>query len=225
MRLIFQSSKLSSSRLLMLALSSLIAGSMATSTEMLQGTTATLNNTNMSSFNSSQPTSVKAATWEHEYYTLTRKINIIGTILIIFIGLIGNGLAVYVFAQKRFRMHSSSIYLLFLAISDGLFLLTHFFEDTLRTYLDVYSNELGENNILKLMNITDHLPFTCRLVNYFRYFLRFVSAYIIIVFTIQRTIAIHSPLFQTRYESKKIAWLIVFLLTAIGAIINLWVRF
>ena len=61
-------------------------------------------------------------------YTETRKINIIVTALIIIVGLLGNGLAVFVFAQKRFRTHSSSVYLLCLCISDGLFLLMHFFE-------------------------------------------------------------------------------------------------
>jgi hypothetical protein len=61
-------------------------------------------------------------------YTQTREINIYVTTFITIIGLIGNGLAVFVFAHERFRVHSSSVYLLFLAISDGLFLVTHFFE-------------------------------------------------------------------------------------------------
>ena len=62
------------------------------------------------------------------FYTKTRKVNIAVTAIIILIGLMGNGLAVFVFAQRRFRSHSSSIYLLFLCLSDGLFLLMHFFE-------------------------------------------------------------------------------------------------
>lgn len=62
------------------------------------------------------------------FYTQTRKINIAVTVLIIIVGLIGNGIAVFVLGQKRFRTHSSSIYLLCLCLSDGLFLLMHFFE-------------------------------------------------------------------------------------------------
>ena len=184
----------------------------------------------------------------YHFYNNTRKINIFMTILIIFVGLLGNGLAVFVFAQKRFRLHSSSIYLLFLAISDGLFLMTHFFEDTLRTYIDTYLNVFSHlssieskcllteqfaniNNhssyekLFRSFNITDRFNFTCCLVNFFRYFLRFFSAYIIVIFTIQRAVAINSPLFQKKIESKKSAWLIVLFVFIIGIILNLWVPF
>ena len=67
------------------------------------------------------------------FFDKTREINIYTTIVVIIIGLIGNILAVIVFIQKRFRKTSSEVFFLVLAISDGLFLLTHFFEDTLRT--------------------------------------------------------------------------------------------
>jgi hypothetical protein len=63
------------------------------------------------------------------------------TVIISVAGLIGNSLGVYVFMQRRYRKHSSKIYLLVLCISDSLFLLTHFFEDTLRTFIDVTLNE------------------------------------------------------------------------------------
>lgn len=196
-----------------------------------------------------------------KFYENTRKVNIFITIIIITIGIIGNGLAVFVFAQKKFRLHSSSIYLLCLCFCDGLFLLMHFFEDTLRTYIDVYLNDntnsvtpecvkaLGASvisttlspysiipqaanlskhhmdNWLKLLNITDRFDFSCRLVNYLRYFLRFISAYIIIAFTIQRTFAIYSPFFQSKFESNRQAWLIVIILVIVGFILNLWVPF
>ena len=181
----------------------------------------------------------------------TKIVNIFATIAIIIIGLFGNGLAVFVFAQKRFRLHSSSIYLLCLAISDGMFLLMHFFEDTLRTYIDVFLN--GENDIdpacyssdpiqatssstptnntrasdsiLRTFNITDRFLLSCRLVNYFRYFLRFISAYIIVAFTIQRAIAIYSPLFQAKFESNRIAWINISIIVCIGAVLNVWVPF
>ena len=108
-------------------------------------------------------------------YNTTRKINILISIVIISIGLIGNGLGVFVFAQKNFRLHSSSIYLLCLRLSDGIFLLMHFFEDTLGTYIDVYlndqTNSIGQeclnfkpislnnktesNSLLRIINITE----------------------------------------------------------------------
>jgi hypothetical protein len=152
-----------------------------------------------------------------------RVLNIFVSMLFIFVGLIGNSLGVYVFVQKRFRNHSSSIYLLFLCLSDGLFLLMHFFEDTLRTFIDVFlnadtssydpvtaacvnmtnytnpfkliattaanGNALAETSslesALRSINITDRFNVTCRIVNFLRYFLRFVSAYVIIAFTVQ----------------------------------------
>lgn len=180
-----------------------------------------------------------------EYYDQTRKFNIFFTIFIIFIGLIGNSLAVFVFVQKKFRLHSSSIYLLSLCFSDGLFLLMHFFEDTLRTYIDVYLNDqtrsvgvecLGHRKIyltnktvndslLRIINITDRFEISCRLVNYLRYFLRFISAYIIVAFSIQRAIAIYLPFYESKFESNKNAWFIVSMIVLIGLIINIWVPF
>lgn len=180
-----------------------------------------------------------------EFYDKTRKINIYFSIFIILIGLVGNGLGVFVFVKKRFRLHSSSIYLLCLCFSDGMFLLMHFFEDTLRTYIDVYltdqtksigtecinytklylTNKTENDSILRLLNITDRFEASCRLVNYLRYFLRFISAYIIIAFTIQRAIAIYFPFSESKFESNKNAWLIVSLIVLIGLIINIWVPF
>lgn len=180
-----------------------------------------------------------------EYYDQTRKVNIFFTIVIILIGLIGNSLAVFVFVQKKFRLHSSSIYLLSLCFSDGLFLLMHFFEDTLRTYIDVYlndqtrsvgvecishrkmylTNKTVNDSILRVINITDRFEITCRLVNYLRYFLRFISAYIIVAFSIQRAIAIYVPFFESKFESKKNAWFVISMIVLIGLVINIWVPF
>ena len=67
-----------------------------------------------------------------------RKWNIFATLPIIIIGLIGHSLTILVFVQKRFRTNSSNIFLLCLAFNDSLYLINHFFEDTLRTYKDIY---------------------------------------------------------------------------------------
>ena len=165
-----------------------------------------------------------------KFLDTVREINVISTIIIIIFGLFGNILGVIVFIQKRFRRKSQEVYLLVLTISDGLFLLTHFFEDTLRTYIDIYirhnffsknkipgtcisklnqvvNNEtLYEGNIFSMINITDNFESTCKLVNYFRYFLRFISAYIITIFTIQRAIAIYFPFWQKSFSSSELAW-------------------
>ena len=174
------------------------------------------------------------------FLDITREINIITTIIIIIIGLIGNTLAVIVFMQKRFRQKSSEVFLLVLTISDCLFLLTHFFEDTLRTYIDFYirknrgiipiqcySNKIelnivttiSEDNIFLILNITDKFVLTCKIVNYFRYLLRFISAYIITIFTIQRAIAVYFPFYQKTFTPSALAWKIVTCLVLVLAIV------
>jgi hypothetical protein len=184
-----------------------------------------------------------------------RKLNIFLTILIICVGLVGNSLGVFVFVQKRFRSHSSGIYLLFICLTDGLFLLMHFFEDTLRTFIDVYLNDntyqmdpvctrmlsasvsmavkapdadsfsSWMDTILRSSNITDRFDFSCRLVNFLRYYLRFLSAYFIVAFTIQRTLALRFSLSKAKFESNRLVWWIVSILFVLGAALNSWVPF
>ncbi len=188
----------------------------------------------------------------------TRKLNIYLTILSIGVGLVGNALAVMVFSKKKFRVNSSSIYLFCLAISDGLFLLIHFFEDTLRAYIDHYLNKnvavheacklqytmhlnnfkphtienymLNETissngHMLRLLNITDRFDFFCKLINYFRYFLRFISAYIIVAFTVNRCIGLYFPDWKQRLETKKLSKLIIFIIFLISLVANTWVPY
>ena len=109
------------------------------------------------------------------FFNQTRKVNIFLSVFIIIIGLIGNSIQAAVFLHKKFRTNSSSIYLLSMSLSDGLFLMLHFFEDTIRTYQDVYlstekimlhpncpdvvvnntNNQNSFNEFVKFLNITD----------------------------------------------------------------------
>ncbi len=183
----------------------------------------------------------------------TRNLNIQLTTLITMIGLVGNSLAIFVFSQKRFRRNSASVYLLCLAISDGLFLLTHFFEDTLRTYIDLYLNQnikvhekcqnhkdlklynitemyktdLSESfqHFIRLMNIIDRFDFFCILFNYFRYILRFISAYIIVAFTVHRALAIYKPYTEYKLDSKKVTWIAATVITVFAFLLSIWVPF
>ena len=60
----------------------------------------------------------------------SRKINLCFTIFFLIVGLIGHFLTIFVYAQRRFRKNSCNVYLLYLAFNDALFLIAHFFEDT-----------------------------------------------------------------------------------------------
>lgn len=164
----------------------------------------------------------------------TRKINIFSIMIILFIGLIGNFLTIFVFSQNRFRTNSSNVYLLCLAIVDAAFLILHLFEDTVRTYNDIYVLDLNEtsflnasnvfNDFIQFINITDKSELACCLINYFRNILRFISAFIIVAFTLQRLTLVYSPL-SNNFKTKKSAWSTVLIITAVSILINSWVPF
>lgn len=152
------------------------------------------------------------------------KINIFSSIVIIIVGLIGNSLTIFVFSQKRFRTNSSHVYLLCLAVNDSLFLVIHFFEDIIRTIKDIYLQNTNLNLLIKILNITDQYETACRLINYLRYFLRFISAYIVVTFTLQRLSIVYRPL-SRNFKSKKSAWNTVIIIVCISNVINIWVPF
>jgi hypothetical protein len=56
------------------------------------------------------------------------KISLFVSFVFIVFGLFGNFFIVIMFAQKRFRINSSNVYLLCLAMNDSLFLIIHLFE-------------------------------------------------------------------------------------------------
>jgi hypothetical protein len=74
------------------------------------------------------------------------------------------------------------------------------------------------------LNLVDEYDLSCRLINYFRYVIRLISAYLIVSITIQRVHIIYSP-FSNRFKSTKSAWIIVFAIVLISLLINLWVPF
>jgi len=121
-----------------------------------------------------------------------REINIFSSGVVIAFGLIGNFIAIFMFAQKRFRSNSHTVYLLCLACNDSLFLIIHFFENTLKNYNQHYLNNSFQpyghknstnsssmlNSFIMLINIADRYQLACQLLTYIRYVLRFVSGYI-----------------------------------------------
>lgn len=159
----------------------------------------------------------------------TMKINIYTSLFIFLIGIIGHSITIFLFSRKRFRLNSSHIYLFCIAVTDSLFLFVHFFEDTIRTSINVYSNENITNDFnlfifssIQVINIADNFDTPCKLINYFRYVLRFISAYIIVAFTLQRLIIVFKPSSYT-FKSKKSAWYIVITITIFSFLLNAWV--
>lgn len=160
--------------------------------------------------------------YSSEIFDLSRKVNIYASINIVCLGFIGNLIIIIVFSIKKFRSNSGQIYLFCLSISDNLFLIVHLLEDTLRTYRDVYS--LKENKFLNFLDFIDKSQIMCQSTNYFRNLLRFISAYIVLTFTIQRLFIIFNPLTE-KFKEKKSAWISISTIIVISMIANSWVPF
>jgi hypothetical protein len=171
-----------------------------------------------------------------EFKELSKKINIFCTSIIACFGILGHFLTICIYSRKKFKKNSSHVYLYCLAINDSIFLVIHFFEDTVRTFQNVLQQPISNLNFnsnnkteifkqfFKFLNITDRYSLTCIVINYLRYYLRFSSAYIIIAFTVQRLIIVDSPL-TNRFKSKKSGWFTVFFISIISILINSWVPF
>ena len=178
----------------------------------------------------------------------TRKVNIHVTTLIIIMGLLGNSCGFFVLLQKKVRSKSTSVYLICLNFCDNIYLMLHFFEDTLKAYIDHYIYKesfltqeyqlaclianttstavelsVDQNNLVILINVMDRYDTICRSINFARYFVRFMSAYILVVFTMQRTRVIMAPFSRAKFESKrKLAWMIG-VLTTLGILSTAWI--
>ena len=147
----------------------------------------------------------------------TNKINLFATILINCIGLIGNTLTLIIYGQSKYRLNSSNVFILILSIVDSLFLIVHFFEDTI--------SSLEHHNFpIYFLNIIDTNREICILTNYLRYTLRSISSYIILAFTIQRYSVVYSPL-TSKFKIKKYAWYTCLIITTSSLIINSWSLF
>jgi hypothetical protein len=159
------------------------------------------------------------------FLEISKKINIIASLLVLCIGLLSNCLTIIVFSHSKFRSNSSNIYLLSLAFVDNLFLLTHFFEDTIKTYEEIFiTNENITNEFISILNITNRIEISCKLINYLRYILRFISAYVVVVFTLQRLFLIYFPL-SVNFKSKKSAWTTLIIIIIISIVLNIWAPF
>jgi hypothetical protein len=96
----------------------------------------------------------------------SRKFNILFTTLFIFIGLFGNFLTIYNFFHKKSRINSSNIFLLCLALNDSWYLIIHFFENTLNSLKQIYSENTTLYKFIHMINLSDKFVFSCILFRY-----------------------------------------------------------
>jgi hypothetical protein len=120
-----------------------------------------------------------------KFLEISMILNIFFTIVFIIIGLCGNFITLLVYGQSKNRVNASNIFISCLAIFESVFLILHFFEDTIRTIIS--TKRLLQNNIdldnydfIEKLNIIDNNYLMCSLFNYLRYTFRFIQAYTVI---------------------------------------------
>jgi hypothetical protein len=111
--------------------------------------------------------------YNKELIEMLKKINIFSTIVIVIIGLIGHFITVNVYARKHNRTNAITVYLLCLAVNDSLFLIVHFFEDTLRSLnnFSLYSKSEQTDlytKIISVLRFADKFNPPCQIINYLR---------------------------------------------------------
>ncbi len=189
-----------------------------------------MNNTNMYNIefflNNLTNESIINAISSYDTLNMAKKINVICVLVVILIGLVGNSITAFVFLQSRFRINSSHVYLLSLALIDSSFLLIHFLEDTIRTYESIVDSILDDNfnSFIKSLNIVNSNDFMCKLISYLRYVIRLISSFLIMAFTLQRLFVVYNPL-RNKFKSKKSAWKTVITIILISLVLNIWVPF
>ena len=136
------------------------------------------------------------------------------TPFIIIVGLTGNSIALKIFCSRAMRKMSASLYLAALAASDNAVLLTYVFFDWLQRGLSRwppghYVNVLGNHGI-------------CQFYLFVSYSFRFLSAWLIVIFTIERYIGICRPLQRRVICSGAFAKRAIFLLVGMSFTLSLY---
>ena len=118
-----------------------------------------------------------------EFYAFT-------TPIIILLGIVGNLISLNVFMTKSIRKVSSSFYLIVLSISDLVVLLVYVFLEWLDRGLPFLPGRVTVSVIA--------IPGICRVFLYLSYASRFISAWLIVMFTGERYIGVCRPLQKRR---------------------------
>ena len=169
------------------------------------------------------------------FLTFARKANICATLSFILFGIIGNILLISAFLKEKFRINSSNVYLLSLAVNDTLFLVIHL-EEISKSFVDVFGefDQESQNettarffydSVYKMalkLNLSDNFSFACSALNYLRYVLRFNSSFIILAFTCQRLSLLISSSSEKNLNSKRIAWKTVIIIGLVSLVFNSW---
>ena len=124
---------------------------------------------------------------EDEALMISHQVYLFTAMLFVVIGLIGNGLSIMVFSSKVMRVVSSNVYLLFLAVSDSLYLFSVFFTKILTTLRCLYF-------IDATFDFINQFVVPCKILQYMLDLFADYSTCLILAFTVERYIACYHPI-------------------------------
>ena len=156
---------------------------------------------------------------EYKFYKTASDVSTHAQLVIIMIGLVANVLTIYLLKSKPatnagkknkyagvrlsyrnrpgVQIHnsfsSSELYMLALAISDTLFLISHLLEDI--------APDLTSNDFFHWINQSNVM---CKVVLYVRNLARVCSSYLVVFFAYERFIVIKSPLNRLKFHNKRL---------------------
>ena len=146
------------------------------------------------------------------YVATSHRVYVFASITFVIVGLVGNTLSVMVFSSKEMRTVSSNFYLLTLAVSDSLYLISVLMTKTLTTLRCMYFHDFA-------VDIFNHSSVMCKLLQYFLDMFSDYSTCLILAFTVERYIAVYLPLkFKElcTVRRARITCSLIFLLVAIA---------
>ena len=141
---------------------------------------------------------------------LVIKLNLYISFVLVILGLIGNGINIFVFAHSL-RKYSSSFYIFLLAFSDSLYLLSDLFGHLLPILKCVHFRDTK-------LDFVNYQAIPCQIFCYFQDFFHEFSTALILAFTVERFIAVYKPMKVKQIctlKRTKVLCLILFVFLAI----------
>ncbi len=159
----------------------------------------------------------KVSGWEasRKYQRQINEINIYLTAIICFTGIIGNLLSLKVFCSTKLRRTSSITYLIALTITDSLFLMVHFLDNTCRDIVTHFRIEFP-------LNIIDQKVTICRAFSLIRSACRCASPWIIVAFTMERFVVVNYPIHANIISRPLLAKRLILIIFALSILISLY---
>jgi hypothetical protein len=124
---------------------------------------------------------------EYPVALTSHKVFIFVSLLLVFIGLVGNALSISVFASKRMRTMSCNFYLLMLAISDSMYLISVLLMKIFTGIRCLYAVDTH-------LDISNRSNIACKTLQFLLDFFSDYSTCLILAFTVERYITVYFPL-------------------------------